>query len=179
MLHAISGLIGLNKLFDQTLAADTASIDTGSTGFSTSSDHLLIVCLLRTSQAATILSSVDVTINNDTGGNYDNQTLRGRDTTASTADGQAGTALSINAPGASAATGVFAASMVLIPAYAQTVAEKAGVMIGYFADEATTGGDAGVRSFHWRNTAAVSRLIFSGVSGSNLIAGSRVTVYGV
>lgn len=167
------------ELFDSTLGADTASIDTGAGGFTGTLDHLLIVTLFRTDQAATILSSVDVTINNDGAGNYDNQTLRGRDTTASTADGQAGSAISINAPGASAAAGVFGACLTVIPAYSQTVAEKAGVMMGYFADEAATGGDAGTRSFHWRSTAAITRLIFSGVSASNLVTGSRVTVYGI
>jgi hypothetical protein len=53
------------------------------------------------------------------------------------------------------------------------------VMMGYFADEASTGGDAGVRAAHWRSTAAISRIIFTAGAASNFLTGSRLTVYGI
>lgn len=163
----------LIPLFDQTLGADAASIDTGT--FSTAFSHLMIVTYCRTTQAA-IISSVSYTFNSDGGSNYDNQIVRGRDTTASAADGQAAAVIIFDAPGASAAAGVFGGTVLFVPNYSGTVGEKATIEIGGFADEATTGGHAGLRTAHWRNTAAIERATFTATSG-NLLAGSRISVY--
>lgn len=174
-----SGIVPWTVLFDETKGADAATFDTGAGGFSTSLAHLLVVAQLRTTEAIVISSAV-VTLNNDSGANYDAQVVRGRDVTASAVDGQAGaTQFNVIAPGASAAAGVFGAQLLVVPNYAATVAEKSALAIGGFADEAAAGGDAGARTYHWRSTAAVTRLIFTAGSASNFLAGSRVTVYGV
>lgn len=169
---------GLSPLFDNTLDSDTATFDTGAGGFAATYAHLMIVAYLRTTEAV-IISTAAVTFNNDTGANYDNQTVRGRDTTASSADGQAAANWTLPIPGASAAAGVFGGALVFMPAYAQTVGEKAAYYMGGFADEAATGGDAGVKTIHWRSTVAVARIIFTAGSGSNFLTGSRLTVYGI
>lgn len=173
---AAAGL--LTELFDETKGAGAATFDTGAGGFSTSLDHLLLVLYLRTTEVS-ILSSGVVTLNNDTGNNYDEQALRGRDTTASAADVEAASSLNFSCPGASAAAGVFGGGMLLIPNYALTTGEKSALMLGYFCDEAATGGDAGMRASHWRSTAAISRIIITAAAASDFLTGSRLTVYGI
>jgi hypothetical protein len=165
------------ELFDSTLTVDTAAIDTGAGGFSTALDHLLVFLQTRTTQVI-IIGSVLLTLNNDATGTYDDQSVRGRDTTASAVDGQANSSITLATAGASCAAGVFGGMLLAIPNYAGTVAEKTVVCLGGFADEAATGGDAGIRVGHWRNTAAITRLTFTGSSG-DLLTGSRVTVYGI
>lgn len=167
-------------IFDTTMGSDTAAFDTGANGVPGAYAHLVIVLQARTTEAAIILSGANLTFNNDTAGNYDGQAVRGRDTTASAADSQAvATALNMTLPGANAATGVFGASLIVIPNYAATTAEKSGFVVGGFADEASTGGDAGVRTYHWRNTAAITRVALTAQNSSNFLTGSRCTIYGV
>lgn len=170
---------GLVPIFDETKGSDAATFDTGGGGFSTGYAHLLVVSQLRTTEGI-LLSGAVVTFNNDSGSNYDFQTVRGRDTTASSSDGQgSATGQTLIVPGASAASGVFGALLMLIPNYSATVAEKSAVKVGGFADEASGGGEAGVKTMHWRSTAAITRLIFTAQAGSNFLTGSRVTIYAV
>lgn len=174
-----SGLLPWTTLFDETKLADAATFDTGAGGFSTSLAHLLVIAQLRTTEAI-VLSQALVTINGDGAANYDVQLDRGRDVTPTAADAQAtATAFALSVPGATAAAGVFGACLVVIPNYAATVAEGSALSTGGFADEAATGGEANVRVYHWRDTAAINRLVLTAQAASNFLTGSRVTVYGV
>lgn len=177
-LLGLSSVVGISELFDSTLGGDAASIDTGAGGFSTSFDHLLIVFIARTTEAVTN-SAVNFTLNNDTGANYDRQALQGANATASAAAAVAGTLL-VNAlvPGSSAAAGNFGAGLLLIPSYAQTVAHKTGILVSGAADATAANSYAQVKSARWRNTAAITRLAML-AAANNLLAGSRLTVYGI
>ena len=172
-----TGLSPWTELFSSVLGADTNSIDTGAGGFSTSFDHLLVIGQFRTTEAA-ILSNVGVRANNDTGGNWDRQTVFGRNASTTTEDAQAATSILGSMAGASAATGVAATFFMVVPFYGLTTLEKSGIILSGFADEAATGGDVRMSAWHWRNTAAINRLAFIAAAG-NLLAGSGVTVYGI
>jgi len=167
----------LTELFDETLVGDVASIDSGAGGFSTSLDHLLILVLVRTSEA-TVFSSATLRFNNDSSAIYDAQYIRGRNVTATVGVQAAGTGVSCVAPGDSVAATVFGGWCVLVPAYAQTVAQKTVMQYGGWAEDTAAEEEAGVRIGRWRNTAAISRVQL--VSGSgNLRTGSRMTIYGL
>lgn len=173
-----SGIMPWTELFDSTLGADAASIDTGAGGFSTSLDHLLVMILARTAQVA-VFSSLQITLNNDSGANYDTQNLRARNVTVDASPTAAASALGPNAPGDSVAATVFGGVMLWIPSYAQTTAQK--VVIEWSGWGEDTAAEEGVhmRAHRWRNTAAISRLIMTGGGGANLRAGTRMTVYGI
>src|SRR5262245_11429990 len=177
-LHSIAALVGITKLFDQTLTADTATIDTGSAGFSTAMDNLLISVSARTTEAA-VISSATLAFNNDTAANYDTQIVRGQNVTAS-AGRSSGTFAShaLAIAGANAATGVFGVALLWLPAYSQTVGEKSWIAMEGLADEAAAGGNTGLRGGHWRNTAAINRIALTAGSG-NLLTGTRLIVYGI
>jgi hypothetical protein len=172
---AAAGL--LTELFDSTLVGDAASIDTGAGGFLTSLDHLLVLMYLRTTEAI-VTSSGLLTFNNDGGANYDRQVIRNTNTTLAGVITLAGTSIALPALGANAQAGAFAPITMWIPSYAQTTGHKgltwsAGVLEDTAADCRTE-----QSSGRWRSTVAISRIIVAAGSG-NLLAGSRVTVYGI
>lgn len=169
---------GMTRLFDQTLGADTAAIDTGASGFSAALSHLLIYMFVRTDQA-TVFSSANLTLNNDTGANYDRQRLLGTDVTASAATGVGAANVPIQAPGSSVAATVFGAIVVFIPSYAQTVGMKTLLSVNGWGEPTAAENEVRLISATWRNTAAISRIAITGNAASNLVAGSRMTVYGL
>lgn len=173
-----AGLFGWTQLFDETKAIAGTTFDTGAGGFATTHDHLVMFFNGRTTEAV-IISFALLTFNNDGGGNYDSQNDRGRDTTASATDGQAATATGWTIAGASAAAGVSGAALAIVPDYTGTTLEKTMISFGGLADEAATGGDSNTRVSHWRNTAAITRVILTAQAASNFVAGSRFTVYGI
>lgn len=174
---AIASAITATRLFDSTLGADTATIDTGANGVSQLYDHLLLVLLLRTTEAVT-LSGVNMTFNGDGGANYDRQVIRNTNTTVIGAISLAQTSFTILAPGASAQTGAFSAPAIFIPSYAQTNAHKAFDFTQASIED--TAADCRIESAagRWRSTSAISRVALTAQSG-NLLAGSRMSIYGL
>jgi len=170
------GSANLTVLFDSTLGANAASIDTGANGIAQTAAHLLIVALLRTSEAV-VISTGNWTFNGDTGTNYDRQTMRARGPTQ-TSGAAAGTAnVSLNYPGASDTASHFGGSFMAIPCYRQTTAHKWLVEMGGWADTTTTNSEAHITIGNWRNTTAINQITVTAGSG-NLLAGSRLTIYG-
>lgn len=165
----------LARLFDSTLGADTASIDTGAGGVAAAGSHLLVVLLLRSTQAA-VNSNANLVVNNDTGTNYDrvNSTANSAGTSASAAIGES--AAVIVCPGASCAAGIFAAATVVVPCFQQTTADKILIPYSGYADTTAANSLVQIRPTTWANTAAVTRIAVSAASGS-LKAGSRMTIY--
>lgn len=169
---------GLVPIFDQTLLADAAAIDTGADAIPAAYSHLMIVTLFRTAQAATA-GSVDVTFNADAGANYDKEEGNAIDATASAASTAAASAIRIPAAGNTLPAGVFQAGSYFLPAYRQTTAHKALEGLSGRASETVAADQVTTTGGRWRNAAAITRLTFTGVGPSNLLAGSRVTIYGM
>lgn len=166
------------QLFDSTLGADAAAIDTGANGVAQTANHLLIVLLLRTTQAA-VGSNTNVTLNNDSGANYDRVNVTANSTSPTSSAGAAESACVVITPGASVANAsLFASAVILVPAYVQTTANKSLLPLAGYADSTTTDGLVQIRPTLWRSTAAVTRVAATAASG-NLKAGSRMTIYGL
>lgn len=175
---AISGSAGLVSLFDSTLGADAASIDTGAGGIASGHGSLYVVLSLRTAQV-TGGSNIQCRFNNDSGGNYQYSRIRNQNTTLTgfTSTGQ--TSLNVGAfAGASCATGVFSAGYIVVPAYDGTTNNKACKSHSGVADTTASSCFVDDVEASWFSTAAISRMAVFANSGDNLKAGSRMTVYG-
>jgi len=169
--------LGITKLFDSTLGADAASIDTGAGGFSTNFAHLEILAYLRTTEAA-VQSSVIWNFNGDGGANYDRHRISAANTTVSGAPTLAGTGFLINCLGASAQALAFSMARIDIPAYAQTTGHKAFFCWNSHIEDTAADCLVDMRGGRWRSTAAINRVAVAAGSG-NLLAGSRLSVYGI
>lgn len=168
---------GFSTLFDQSLGANAASIDSGAGGFSTSGVALLIVGLLRTTQAATIDSTGWLRFNGDaTAGAYSRQAVRGDDTTASAGQGVGQAQFSFMTPGAGVQAGVFGSIVVVVPGYGGAAVMKAFAGVSGWAEETSTDQKVEALSGVWLNTAAISRVQLIAAT-DNLAAGSRLSVF--
>lgn len=172
-----AGAIAFSKLYDETRGS-TGALDTLADGVAQTVDHLLVVVLLRTSEAVALSRGV-MTFNNDTGANYAWQTLQGNNATASATRlaGQAG--MEFHAPGTPAEASTPAAWAFFIPGYRQTTFNKAMIGVGGMADATAANNLAQIRSYRWLSTAAITRIAISASGGGNPLAGSRMTVYGL
>jgi hypothetical protein len=169
---------GLVKLFDSTLGASAASIDTGANGVAGGHSDLLIYIVGRCDLVVNS-ATVALQFNADTGANYDWIWNRNAGGVLASVSTFADTAAEIgNVPGTTGAAtypGTFAVS---IPSYTQTTFFKAGQSLGgsVFATLGNT--QTTFAAFAWRNTAAITRVSLFPFSGGNLIAGSRMVIYG-
>jgi len=168
----------MTQLFDSTLAADAATIDTGANGVPQTANHLLIFLLLRGTQAATT-ANINMTLNNDAAAHYDRVNVSGNSGGASGSSGTAESGIVIVAPGASVtAAALFGVVQVFIPCYTQTVADKHVFPLAGFADTNGANGLVQLRPTHFQSTAAISRIAIT-PAANNLKAGSRMTIYGL
>lgn len=163
-------------LFDSTLGADAASIDSGAASIAAGYNAISIMVMGRTTQAV-VSSGVWIRVNNDSGANYDQDfnSVVGATPSAGTALAQA--QWSLNFPGASMDAGSAGLVAITVVSYDQTTFHKVGVEL-----EGVGSGTAGNnwvvnRSFRWRNTAAITRVAALAASG-NLLAGTRLLVLG-
>jgi hypothetical protein len=167
---------GPSALFDSTLGSNQAAIDTGAGGIAQTADHLLVVMLLRTTEGV-VPGAALLTFNADVGANYDRQTARIVNTSLSGTIALAGTSVLIGALGASAQAGAFSAITLQIPCYRQTTAHKSFHWQTELVEDTATVTRTEFGGGRWRSTAAITRLAITGSNG-NLVAGSRVSVYG-
>lgn len=176
-IRSLLGVLEGSKLFDSTLGADAANIDTGAGLFSTLLDQLVVYAIFRTTEAVTE-SSAGFRFNNDNGNNYDFQSINVDNTTVTGALTLATSFIGMFALGASAQAGAFTAVVMEIPAYSQTTAHKSLNLRGTSIED--TAGDCRSQTLfgRWKNTAAISRVQLIPGSG-NLLAGSRLSVYGI
>lgn len=169
------------RLFDQTLLADTASIDTGATGFLFPLGYsaLLVLAQLRTTAAGSDLA-VNFTVNNDTGANYDEMVWYGQgsgSTTTSTAS-RGLTAWALDAVGTNASDSYMSSMTIWLPNYSGTTWWKSGTYTAGVPYSQSNSLFALNYALGWRSTAAITRLKAAPASGS-LKAGSRITIYGM
>lgn len=162
--------------------ADASLLDIASipAGYS----ELVVVVNGRTDQSSTY-SLVYARFNNDSGSNYDDQTVLGTDTAAA-AGGDLGTsgALIGILPGDNAPANYGGAFEAKIPDYAGTTFTKVFVSPG--ASFGSSSGLSGnvftfVRGGHWRSTAAINRIQLQIQAGSpaKFKIGTKMTLYGL
>lgn len=175
-----SAVRGLVKLFESTLGANAASIDTGAGGIPSGHGDLIIFITGRTNRASSVDSAL-LLVNNDTAAHYDNEFVEG--------SGSSMSALNTNAissfantniatfAGNSATAGIAGMLQIVIPAYDQTTFNKAGIVIASAPLDSSV---ATLTTFaaQWRSTAAISRFSVAPGIGTLLLAGSRMVIYG-
>ncbi len=164
-------------LFDSTLGGDAASIDTGAGGIAQTAASLLVMILARTSEATTI-STVNVTVNNDTGSNYEREQLTVTNATVAGGNALAAANWSLGVDGDSQEAGAVTLLSILIHGYTQTTFHKSGLALHNVPDDTAANNRIQFDGLRWKSTAAISRMKVAAGSG-NLRAGSRMTVYGL
>jgi hypothetical protein len=173
-----TGSSTLLQLFDATLGADAASIDTGAAGIAQTANHLLVMLYLRSTQAI-VGANMNVTLNGDGAAHYDRVNVSGTSAAATSSAGTGESAIVVIAPGASVASAtLFGSALLLIPSYRQTTGDKLVIPIAGYADATTTDSLVQIRPTHWQSSAAISQITVTPVA-NNLKAGSRMTIYGL
>lgn len=174
---ASGGAGGLQKLFDSTLGADAASIDTGAAGIAPGHGLLIISIIAQTDKATTGVTNVALTFNNDSGANYDWQELFNATATSFTAQSAINVTCGHPLAGNTSYPG---SATVIIPNYDATTFFKVGQSLGGVTDSATTTDGTQITQLGYRSTTAISRAKIAVTAGSTVLkAGSRLTVYGV
>lgn len=179
---AISGLSGsgLVLLFDSTLGADAATIDSGAGGFSTAYNELFIFGCFRTKENA-VNSDVQFRFNNDSGANYMTSYIggvSGGGVTHDTASGQTATNFWTQmGDSASSLANAFGTIVANIPNYADTTPLKIMTITAQMPGTGSTVIYCKTGQGVWNSTAAISRIAVTAQSGANLKAGSRLTIY--
>lgn len=169
---------GLGAIFDTTLGGTATAVDI--TSISASYAHLLVVAYARSDVAATS-TGLALRFNNDVAANYDFQQLLGTAATPSAAEAFAQTQMTTGSmPGATAGANLFNASITFIPHYAGSTNNKLALSISATKIGTTTGSvTAYLFGGFWRSSAAINRVTLLPVVGSNFVAGTRVTLYGM
>ena len=179
-ISGISGT-GLVKLFDSTLNATAAAIDTGANGVAGGHGDLIIMYIARTNRAAN-QDNVGFTFNNDSAAHYDTAELIGGLNGAGVVSSvltNARSAIFGYCTGASATASYPGSGRLSIPSYDQTTFNKTVELAGGWPSQLGSGVAyvtaqvVGV----WRSTAAITRIAMTGTVGS-LVAGSRLVIYG-
>ena len=171
-----SGASGRVVLFDSTLGADAASIDTGANGIEPGHNILTVYVYGRTTQVA-VSSSISVRLNNDSGANYD-QGFVGWVTGAVSGGGSvAQTSWLLAFPGASMDAGSAGVVTFAIPSYDQTTLQKQTADLEALGSGTVNNNAIVSRSLRWRSATAISRLSVTAGSG-NLLAGTRLLILG-
>lgn len=174
-------------LYDYTVAgSDKASIDTGAdtptdgiagtSAFSAAFRVLQVFVILRTDDAGAT-AGVSITVNNDTGAKYDLTVLQGVNATASAGSALAQANWSITVHGSGGLAGYASMGELVIPGYAGTTFNKAGIFSSTVPDSTAANNRIHVNQFGFRDTAAITRIKFAAVSTAKLKVGSRVMVY--
>lgn len=170
------GAGGLTALFASTLGAPAANIDTGAGGIAGGHGDLVIYIVTRTADAAAA-ANVQITLNADTGANYDAQFVTGSNVTAAAAPSLAQTNWQIETHGNGGTAGYAGIIDLIIPAYDATTFNKAGSLRASTVDGTAANNQVFIGAVGWRNTAAITRLTVTGAT-ANLQAGSRLVIYG-
>lgn len=142
-------------------------------------NDLVLVLIARDAAASTI--DVWTRFNNDTGSNYG--ALRGTAVSGSMSVGDQTGSTRIECgriPGTGSTANSFARVMITIPGYASTSLLKTCLIDSSFVTATSSGGiGRQIGSGFWNSTAAINRVQIAGASGGNLLAGSKLRIYGV
>lgn len=193
-LHADSGqTTGLRwtpgssiLLYDYTVAgSDKASIDTGvdtpDAGIAGTAAfpalRLLEILIQARSDNAAAASTLNITLNNDTGSNYEFERQGATNTTASAAPQAATTAWAIGIHGTGGSASRATPLELLLPNYAGTAFHKSGFIRSGLTD--ATAGNNQIQKYvvNYLSTSAVTRVKIAGGGTDKLKVGSRISVY--
>lgn len=179
---------GVTKLYDYEVAgSDKATIDTnvdGTTVANFTGYLILEVFILARTDVTNARGNMTVTVNNDTGSNYDEQQFYGvSNTTSAPAPAVAQAAWYLGCHGTGGQASAAGVIHVTIPFYESTTFFKSGAGIVENTDSATANEFAAVHSLGWRNTAAITRIKIDaagtfGTPGAKFKIGTRLVVYG-
>jgi hypothetical protein len=171
-----SASAGRVVLFDSTLGVAAASIDTGASGIAPGFSVITVYVVGRTTEAV-VSSSILARLNADSGANYDQSSIAWASGAVSGSSSVAQTAWACAFPGASMDASSAGSVSIVIPSYDQTTFNKQATNAEGLGSGTANNNSAIMRSFRWRNTAAISRLSITAGSG-NLVAGSRLLILG-
>lgn len=164
-------------LADELLSADDADFDF--TSIPAHWTHLRLVVYVRGTQSA-VISDLLLRFNGDTAGNYDSQRFNANGAAMNPGESLAAAFIQLGAvPAATATANSFGEWVIDIAHYAGASNHKVVTAQGSAKYGTTTGTlqRAGAAGF-WRSTAAANRLTLL-LSGGNLAAGSRATLFGM
>jgi len=159
------------------VGAAVASIDI--TSIPTLYAHLQVVVEARSDNAGSLLS-LTMRLNGDSAANYFYETLFGNGTTVTAAEGLAqSNGLVGEVPGAGSASAAYSGVCTIeLPNYASTAWRKRWTSQWSTNTAGTTGTiRSGTAGGYWNQSNAIGQITIAASLG-NLIAGSRVTIYG-
>lgn len=168
---------GAGSISDTTAGGAVANIDIS--GIVATYAHLLVAIYARGDTAAATIAS-GMRFNGDSAANYDYQALQGSAAVASANETFASTFLSTGfMPANTAGANLFSANLVFIPNYANATNNKQCISVGGLkVGVASTNLFALTVAGSWRSNAAINRITILPSAG-NLVAGTRVTIYGL
>ena len=172
-------------LYDYTLSADAASLDTATDGpmagtLSPSFRLLELWMVARTDEAVT-QSPTRMRVNGDAGANYDRVYVSGDGTSATTVKQIAQTSWTPAAiAGNNSQAGYFSVQRMTFPSYASSAHNKTGECVHAHPGGAGVGDTfVAPQTLGWRSTDAISRFTITPVTaGVKFKAGTRVMIYG-
>lgn len=157
----------------QTLASSAASV-TFSSIPATYTDLVLRVSA-RTDQSGVSVSTI-VTINGDTATNYSRIILQGNGSAASSSSSSSAANTRILTQGTTATASTFGNTEIYIPSY--TVSQNKPFSSFVVTETNATATDMLAQAHLWRNTAAITSIVFS-LSAGNFVSGSSFYLYGI
>jgi hypothetical protein len=176
---AVTATGGMTKLFDSTLAVDTATIDTGASGIAAGYAALIVFLYGRTDDSGANNASIYIRFNNDSASHYVYESVTAN-LTSVTASGFTDPGLTCTVAGGALTTNVFGAMRMEIPNYDNTVGYKVASWQSGINDSATGNRMSIAHTGTWNSTAAISRLAVLPVTGgAKFKAGSRLTIFGL
>lgn len=143
---------------------------------------LAFVNQIRTDEAAEGVS-MHWRANADAGNNYDRWYFfaLGNNTEASGSGLPGNYGYIGTGEGANSRASCFAPSICFFPGYALSDREKFSFFVGCYGGNYSAGADVAVNVYasHWRNTNPITSIQIFSVGGSNLVDGTRLTMYGI
>lgn len=172
-----TGTGGTTLLFSSVLGADASTIDTGAAGIA-GGFNILEIWLIVASKNAAAFETFVLTLNNDTGSNYDDMTMAAQNTTQANGTSLARANMIIPCHGAGGTAHYASTIRMTIPGYADTTFFKVAEVSAGTSDGTAGNNLFNNYSYGYRSTSAITRLKIATSSGSNLAAGSAVYIYG-
>lgn len=180
-LAADLGLAGMFQLGEVDLSGSQATIDISS--IPATYQHLEIIAMLRSDRASAGSDDVVLSLNNDTtDADYDSEYAQANLTSSSAVQAlaAAGARFVGRATAATAPAGSFGFMRLLIPNYSSATPNKLVQGTSALQTSRSTGGMF-VRNIaeFFASAAAINRITFAPVNGTNFVSGSTVSLYGI
>jgi hypothetical protein len=195
MLNSIVGVLGVGVAPSADSYESISTVTVGSGGSSSISftsipstyKHLQLRVFAQSNRSSYSVDNLFGTVNSDSGANYAQHSLyaSASTTTAALAGGAASqTALTIGGINSSVATSVFTACVVDYLDYANTNKYKTirslnGYDVNGTVGTGSFGGQVGIYSNLWMNTAAITTLSFTVLSGTAFTQYTSFALYGI